>query len=163
MGKIQPTITSFAYPTEMPDDLATRLGLKIYEHGGSYNGGAGPVISATNWTILAGEFRPYQLQDGSWRMRFNFAADRGSEQTISNVTFIITGIDFFEYSTNLQQPVNSYARRDSDGSYRGSFGLTNGSDGITVGYNHMGSISDLVRYFTVEGDVALNAKPTWAY
>ncbi len=143
-------------PTAMTDAVATSLGLKQYVSGTNYNGGISPTITATNWTTTRGVFVPSQMQDGSWRLKFNF---RGSRTTgsISNYLITVNGVTFKNVANFLQAV---------------SFGLGNLAADSSVGWGCANPNAATIQLFftsndptyaLVSGDVELESKPTWAY
>lgn len=143
-------------PTLLDDATATRMGRKVYQHGDSYNGGGAPTLTLAGGggslnAVNHSFFIPYQMQDGSWRMRFNFRVDL-TTTTRTTVEVAVAGITF-----------------SSGSAVTGSFDPSSGNSitapstfvgGGTVRWDHA-SVSS-VRY-QASGDVALTAKPTWAY
>lgn len=128
---------------------ATRLGLKEYLHGTTYNGGNAPTI--TGQAGFAADSRcvfiPYQMQSGTWRMRFNVRFSQTSGTT-SDIT--IAGVTFNKVAPVVLSGNNlaaaSYAGRTTDAT--GSIVLRSSSAETT---------------FSASGDVELSSKPNWAY
>lgn len=135
--------------SNLDNAAATRLGLKEYLHGTTYNGGNAPTI--TGQAGFAADTRcvfiPYQMQSGTWRMRFNvrFSQTSGTTADIS-----IAGVTFNKVAPVLLSGNNlasaSYAGRTTDAS--GSIVLRASSADTT---------------FSASGDVELTGKPNWAY
>lgn len=136
---------------------ATRLGLKQYLHGGSYSGGGAPTITLSSGggtlsSVTRGIFVPYQMQDGTWRLKVSFtvflssAARTSAVFAINGVTFnIVAGFDQIGSGlTNVSQFVNAYT-------------LPNTS---TVEMDYPSSTTTLHSF---SGDFELASKPTWAY
>lgn len=143
------------FPTALSDSQATALGLKSYSVGNTYNNAVTLTATGTGFTTLLSAFIPYQMQDGSWRLKFllrgNTAAGQGGSGeypiTISGVSFssvAIQGILADQFSAGNASTAYAYA--DS----------TTGI--IAVRYNGVSSTSH-----SFSGDVALSSKPTWAY
>jgi hypothetical protein len=136
---------------------ATRLGLKSYSHGTTYNGGIAPTITldsggGTLTSVNYSSFIPYQMQNGSWRMKFN-AGVTLSSATRTQATISINGItsiaSFYQSvsgSSEVTTATLQYAM------------LEGGADDIIVA--HASATTSIYNY---SGDVALASKPTWAY
>lgn len=139
-------------PLVLTDAEATRQGLKQYSHGTTYNGGIAPTVTPTTASSLVnGRFVPYQMQDGSWRMRLNITLTFNSPSTTGEVT--INGVTFPAYN-------------QAGG---GSQTPGGGSDVAAV-FTHGTADSGLYCFLvssrngvSMSGDFALAAKPTWAY
>ena len=140
-------------PVGMSDQLATQLGLKQYLHGTTYNGGNAPTVTLTAGggtlsSVTRAVFVPYQMQDGSWRMRFNFNVVLSS----ATRTFIVITINGVTFKAGDIQPcagitstaVTCYA--------------TNATG--TVEFAFTSTTTTTTR---ASGDVELDSKPTWAY
>lgn len=136
--------------TSMTDVQATALGYKAYYHGTTYNGGIAPTISASGWTIIRGACTPYQKQDGTWWMRFNFssthAGNAGTTVTINGVTF--------KNVANYRQGCGA-----STNSAVAIFMCVTDPNASTIAVN----ISVSVTQMNMWGEVELESKPTWAY
>ena len=148
------TIVDDSEPTTMTDVTATKLGKKVYEHGGSYNGGGAPTITlesggGTLSTVNASQFIPYQMQDGSWRMKFFMSFDLSST---ARTTIEIGVNDVVNGAPGLHQPYEGY--RGADITYR----RFNTSNNFQMTFNSSSTTS-----FAMSGDVIIDAKPTWAY
>lgn len=141
-------------PTSMSDALATKLGYKQYLHGINYNAGIAPTVTSNKagLSVLQTSFVPYQLQDGSWRMKFNIAISFTSSAS-TQVTATINGVTFAAWrqaisaghdSGTALSPSNAYAEGNQPNchAYFSSFTLDR---------------------MSFSGDVALANKPTWAY
>lgn len=107
------------FPTALTDAQATALGMKAYFHGTTYNGGNAPTVSGSGFSNLRSLFIPYQMQDGTWRMRFNI---RGGNSNLASVSIVVNGVSFqTEYQAiavtqltgSSQLPVQAYV--DSGG------------------------------------------------
>ena len=137
--------------TTMDDATATRMGLKSYSHGTTYNSGIAPTISgAAGHAVQGSSFIPYQMHDGSWRLRFSWKATiTGStivDSTVNSITGIAyeQGVNLIEIGAVPQGQGGKYLNASS-----GSFVLRPGTTNITS--------------YSVHGDIALASKPTWAY
>jgi hypothetical protein len=155
-----------AYNTNLDNATATRLGLKQYLHGTTYNGGNAPTVSyvsstgfsITNWFAPGSRavFFPYQCQDGTWRLKFNIYIKHGSTGTGSYTDLVISinGI-----SVSFIQTI-SYLRGGNQASfYTSSTGAVN-TNTLYASFA-AGATYSVEAGFS--GDVELNAKPTWAY
>lgn len=139
-------------PTQMSDVLATKLGLKQYLSSGTYNGGLAPTITSTNWTTQSGIFIPYQLQDGSWRLKITLTGILSVAS--SGPTWTINGVAF-KAGTNDYQTLAGWS---SGGGTNPAVTYVNPGTGLIVG---AGSVAK--TYWSACGEVALASKPTWAY
>lgn len=141
--------------TSMGDVLATQLGLKQYYHGTTYNGGNAPTVGGTGSTIIRGVFVPYQTQDGTWRLRFNYVLSL-STATRTNYTSTINGVVFKNVADYLQSVSVNSPPGSAQNAYQG-FTLPN--TGTVEAYHASFSTGG----YGFSGDVELNAKPSWAY
>lgn len=123
----------------------------IYSHGGSYNGGFAPTLTGSGLSSVSYSFLiPYQLLDGSWRLRFNFAVAT-STASRSSYEIDIAGMTFYDAA---YQPISS---NNSAETQNAASAITNSPTVRTA----FGTIS--TGSFGFSGDVALKSKPTWAY
>lgn len=149
------TVSTATMPTSMTDAEATRLGLKVYVHGGSYVSGLAPTITLTGGggslsSVQYSKFIPYQTQDGNWFLRFSLdvylssLARTGMALTVNGVTAI-------------------------SGGFPSCTGWTNGAgatisrvffSGSTLNMSYGNATTD---EHILSGDIPLNAKPSWAY
>lgn len=147
-------------PGSLTDVQATELGYKIYEHGGSYNGGLAPTITLASdpaggslSSVEIGQFIPYRMQDGSWRMRFNIILTLTSGAR-AFAEFAIAGILFpNEGGGKHQTIVGNQGGNDGNN----STAISNDNN-VQVAHD-----STTTTTYGMSGDVALAAKPTWAY
>jgi len=141
--------------TNLDNASATRLGLKQYLHGTTYNGGNAPTVTLTAGggslsSVTRAAFVPYQMQGGEWRMKINISATLSSTTrtthtlSINGVTFKTGPIQIISGATNATNFVNTYA--------------ASGSAGIVSNYPSFTTDSSYIS-----GDVELDSKPTWAY
>lgn len=140
----------------------TKLGLMLYQHGTTYNGGIAPTITLTGGggtlsSIGYSSFIPYQLTDGSWRMRFNFHVLVSTTSRTSS-TYTINGVTFATTTGGVGIPV-------AGGSFNGAVspsanGAYAASAASTVSATHS---SGSTNEYGFSGDVPLGSKPTWAY
>jgi hypothetical protein len=148
---LMPSLTS-----QLDDSTATKLGLKQYLHGTTYSGGNAPTVTCAQagFVVTRAVFVPYQMQDGTWRLRFNFAATFTSA-SISTINVNINGI-LSKNVTGFSQAIISM------------FQGNNTIGRAFVGENSNTCRADLVSAITCaglnfSGDVELDSKPTWAY
>lgn len=150
-------------PTAYSDVVATRMGLKQYVHGGSYTGSPNaPTItlsanldgtSPIPLTNARGTFIPYQLSDGTWRMKFNF-------QTVANSTYLsgafnIAGVSFAAGAFGTLGQALSHTNGDGLSKY--AIARSDYAGKI----QHAGT--NARSEWSISGDVELTTKPTWAY
>jgi hypothetical protein len=130
-------------PTTYSDAEATRMGLKIYRAGVAYNGGN--VITG-NQAMSYSSFIPYQMQDGTWRMKLNVVTATGSSLFLGLVIASIT-------------PISS-PQALSVGNYGTGFGGT--ADNIG-GLRLNGYATTATTNWILFADIELASKPAWAY
>ncbi len=137
--------------TNFDDVTATRLGLKQYLHGTTYNGGIAPTVtcSQAGFAVTRAVFIPYQLQDGIWRLRFNLLCSFTSA-TITSLTVSINGIT----TISIQQVILSNFNNSTT-----NYGYFVAS-GNTITFVGSGLAETGIKSF---GDIELSSKPTWAY
>ena len=133
-------------PTTMTDVAATQLGQKKYLSTTPYNSGITPSLTGSGTAT----FIPYQMQDGSWRLRFNATVNTGGG--VSTYTFTITGVTFGASDQGL-----ACSNGTSGSIYLSIAVALSGTGDIQVNYS--GNFSAAF----ISGDVALASKPTWAY
>ena len=146
-------------PTSLDNATATRMGLKSYSHGTTYNGGNAPTISAGNaqsgLVVNTSAFIPYQMQDGSWRLKFNFNISYTS--TIYSAT-LVAGI-----GVNSSHP-QAISIAPGDGNTLATFEQIPTAVYLSTTSTYFGNrFSVAMTKFAFSGDIALTAKPTWAY
>lgn len=137
--------------TGFSNAAATALGLKVYDHSGTYNGGGAPTLTGVSTTDYTA-FIPYQVQDGSWRLKFNIIA---TQSAASSWSVTVNGVTFKDIGGNNQLSVNS---RQSSGANSGFLSYATGNSGVLAAA-FSGSNADI----QIDGDVPLESKPTWAY
>jgi hypothetical protein len=138
--------------SNLDDATATRLGLKQYLHGTTYNGGIAPTITlggggGTLSSVDLGSFMPYQTQDGTWKLKVSIVV------TVSSAVRTLAALDVVGISV---------------GTLQGVYGLTSTSPLTATSYvsnnrfqiDH--SSSTTTKYY-FSGEVVLSSKPTWAY
>jgi hypothetical protein len=138
-------------PTSMSDVQATRMGYKTYLSGTNYNSSISPTVTGTNWTTTRGAFIPYQMQDGSWRMKFNLRGVFSAGVTAATVA--INGITF---GVGVDQAIAGWQRSSTSISTVMFYGESGSS-------NIVGYVTASATPFIFSGDVELTSKPTWAY
>jgi hypothetical protein len=146
-----PSLTS-----SLDNPTATQLGLKQYLHGTTYNGGNAPTVTSLSgsgtFSVIRALFIPYQMQDGTWRMRLTINVTYSS--TNSTVVLLINGITFSTVA-NFYQSLAVMSDATSPFTASGSPGVNNSQlSGFTT------AVTNGWRF---SGDVELAAKPTWAY
>jgi len=144
-------------PVGMSDQLATQLGLKQYLHGTTYNGGIAPTLTLTGGggtlnSVARTVFIPYQMQDGSWRMRFNLVNAALSSAVRTTLQLTLSGVTFGGGGINVITPALSVSALASV-----AYTITSG------GAIECNFPSNTISGFYASGDVELNSKPTWAY
>jgi hypothetical protein len=131
----------------------TKLGLMQYLGGSTYNGGVAlTVTSSVSPTSSFYKFIPYQLADGSWRMRFNIGLVFSASQTSGSLT--VTGVTFKSNGAIAYQSA-SVANSSAPAAVQGIYDNTANTIRFfsSAGANNWG----------ISGDVELDSKPTWAY
>jgi hypothetical protein len=131
------------------------MGLKVYSHGTTYNGGIAPTVTfvgggGTLTSVDSSKFIPYQMQDGSWRFKFNFRITLSSTSR-TNVNIRIAGVDL----TNVQEAIYGSIGTVTNPTSRAKAEGTDFYIEWAAAATHSNTI--------MGGDVPLNAKPTWAY
>lgn len=155
-SSLTPRINILEDPSLQTDNVqATKAGLKAYLHGTTYNGGIAPTISFPGQsavTGIAGQFIPYQMADGSWRMKFNL---KGSfTGTSGGITCSIIGV--------TSPSTFDQALAIGSGSAISFYYCYFQTGGLTSN-QIFGAPGGTTPLFNCSGDVALGAKPTWAY
>jgi len=145
--------------TSLDDASATRLGLKQYLHGTTYNGGNAPTVTlasggGTLTSVTRALFVPYQMQDGTWRLKFN-AMLAPSSTSRTSVQFAVFGVA----AKNV--------------SYQAIIATTTAASQLTTGYVTPGTGTIMIAdhngaavtstFYSFSGDIELDSKPTWAY
>lgn len=150
---LSPRIDKIEAPnTPQSDAVATRLGQKQYLHGTTYNGGIAPTVTGSTATISRAVFIPYQMQDGTWRLKFNInLGTSGGVAGGTDYSISVNGITFASSQSVTAQQLSS-------GTATIIYAYVDGS-ASTIGVRFNASVTAL-RY---HGDVELASKPTWAY
>lgn len=144
-------------PDKMSDEMATKMGRKIYlGDGTTYKDGNAATI--TDGTLVGSQLVPYQMQDGSWRLKFNITIypatpwDSASDGYAKNIS--ITGVTFKNIS-NMGQGLAVAHNSTYSKPIRGSTNPNSNQLSFT-GTINSGKLN-------ISGDVALESKPDWAY
>lgn len=137
---------------------ATRLGHKTYAHGTNYNGGNAPTVTlfaggGSLTSVQAANFIPYQMQDLSWRMKFNFAVTLSATPRTS-VTIAVNGIT----SKNIASYNQAVVSYNVNGGVVAESSIDPNTNKFVSNY---ASTNTSRHYFS--GDIDLDSKPTWAY
>jgi hypothetical protein len=140
--------------SNLDNATATRLGLKQYLHGTTYNGGNSPTVTIdqAGLTINRAVFTPKQRQDNSWVMQIMLNITFNS--TTSAIVTSIQGVSTPAY----QQQISAGVNNDTI-----AFAYVNASatnTGIIRG-NGSGSVAN--TNMRIAGEIELASKPTWAY
>ena len=145
-------------PTLMSDELATILGKKTYsvDQSTTYNNGEVIVASSIHITITSSEgyMIPYQVQDGSWRLVvnvnvfFNTNYASNDQITFSSVTTSLTQSILMWSGGGGGGGTSDYDRSSFEASDYFAYKFSSGTAGTGIYIN---------------GDVHIDAKPTWAY
>jgi len=147
--------------SNLDDVAATRMGLKQYRIGTAYNGGNTPAIAITVGTLNQSEglLVPYQLQDGTWRLKFNFDISTTGTFAFNSITVGLSGIT----SGNIGV-LNYLAISVASGS-GGCYGSAGMSKNTTSTNNliFITGVATVAGTWLFSGDVSLASKPTWAY
>ena len=151
----QTTLIESGTPTSLDDATATRMGLKRYSHGTTYNGGIAPTITAPGNTVASayGNFIPYQMQDGSWRCRINMRV--AITAAAGTITVSIVGLTTAANDQSLSIGAGTNASYFYCLFQGGAFT----SSQIFASMSGSGNSSAC----SISGDVDLGGKPTWAY
>lgn len=144
--------------TNLDNASATRLGLKVYQHGTTYNGGVAPTVTLSSGggslsSVDLSTFIPYQTQSGSWRLRASVSITVSSTSR-GNAAISINGVAF---SSSAPQAASGYA--NSTSAFVSRVITATGTGQIDI--QHTAAITTAAYYYS--GDFALDSKPTWAY
>jgi len=150
----QKALQDSGFPIALTDAQATALGMKTYLHGTTYNSGIAPTVTSgeSGFSVSRAAFVPYQMQDGSWRCKFNIQV-AVSAATRTSITININGLTFSNageqaaYGWNRSATSSSQLCRGNQNSNALDLYHTSASTGSYV----------------FGGDVELQSKPTWAY
>jgi hypothetical protein len=148
------------FPPQMSNEDATQLGYKVYladKSGGAndiaYNGGNKATISTSTGSmsqVYLAYLIPYQVQDKSWRLKFNVTVELSSaSRDYGRVS--IAGVSYV--SANIQA-ISVWC---DPGICAGYSGLST-TLMLTCGH----ATATTTRYMFT-GDIAIDGKPNWAY
>lgn len=146
--------------TSLDNAAATRLGFKTYSHGTTYNGGIAPTVTlssggGTLTTVHQADFIPYQMQSGSWGMKFRI------DITVSSAARTEASIDVVGVVTKNSGSILGQSFAGSNNTAAAyisrSFAAPNGNNFKIV------HASQTTTAYSYTGDIALESKPTWAY
>lgn len=158
--------TSWIGVTTMSDVLATSLGFKPYIadlSGGAndtaYSGGVKATVSlssggGTLTTVNFAQFIPYQMQDGTWRLKLNLTVTLSSTGRTS-VVIAINGVTFFNTGADGQ----ALTGHSISGGVYTVYCRAIPSAGTIAIVTVVGTTDE----YMFSGDVKLASKPTWAY
>ena len=145
--------------SSLDDVTSTRLGLKQYLHGTTYNSGIAPTVSCSQagTSINRATFVPYQMQDSTWRLKFNINISFTAASIAALPAVNTVGVTFKNVSNHYQSVSASFG------------GVTTGS--LTQARVDPNTNSSFITQTTgtstntvfISGDVELESKPTWAY
>jgi hypothetical protein len=142
-----------ALNTEFDNATATRMGLKKYLHGTTYNGGIAPTVAGYLVTLndISGVFMPYQNHDLSWGLRGWIRADTAAS---IKADFTLNGIT----SSSISRSINISGGSTNNAAFSGR-----NSENTNLFYcrTYSGAVTELNWY--VYFDIDLASKPTWAY
>jgi hypothetical protein len=125
-------------PTTMSDEEATRMGHQAYTDAD----GSTPA----GWVLTRARYIPYQMQNGTWRLRFNI--DAAVTAGLTTDTISLSGVTFAAYFQALTV-------RGSAVTWAVGYASSSSSNIVL----HFGSGTDEIM---LSGDVELASKPTWA-
>lgn len=126
----------------------TKMGLMVYRHGTTYNGGNAPTVTGTaGFALSFSSFRPYQMADGTWFLHFNIHYSHTASATADISVNGITAVAF--------QPITV---RDLSGTFTAGSGQTSAGSSMPIRFSTTNS-GDVA----VSGNIELASKPTWAY
>jgi hypothetical protein len=133
---------------------STRLGLKQYLHGTTYNGGNAPTVTLTAGggtlsSVDRAVFVPYQMQDGTWRVRINIKVTT-SATARTQIQLTTSGLTYSSTTQTISGVVGSATFAPYASYVAGSV--------VVVDF-----VNSSLQVFIVSGDVELASKPTWAY
>ena len=137
--------------SSLDNATATRMGLKVYLGGTNYNGGISPTLQGTppGYSAQRIALIPYQVQDGSWRMKFNIAYTMTSS-TVADFTGII-GVTLISTQQTCSPSTQTGASISPLVASIGS------ASGFVFRFN------TAVTGVLMSGDIEIASKPTWAY
>lgn len=142
-------------PTGLTDSQATALGMKQYVAGNTYANGVTFNITsaAAGFSLTRFVAIPYQLSDGTWRMKYNGMVQYSSDS--AEKVFTCTGVTTKNISPYYQIVNVAF--------------LDGVQANVKYGYWDFNASTFRIRsvaaetYAIVQGDIELESKPTWAY
>ena len=145
-----------ALNTELDNVTATRLGLKQYLHGTTYNGGNAPTLTCAQagFSVNRAVFVPYQCQDGSWRVKFNVSTSF-TPATITGAGITVNGL-IGKNISGFYQSISCVPFSGSAAVYQAYIAPNTSTLTGSFASSSQGGI-------LFSGDVELESKPTWAY
>lgn len=145
--------------SNLDDATATRLGLKQYLHGTTYNGGNAPTVSVglnvSSMIVHRAWFIPYQRQDGGWNLKINITAASAVSVSSTIHKISINGVVFKNAVAAYQALAGGV---DGGVAQRYIVGEPNANN---ISFEASSTNSPTAYY--VCGDIELESKPTWAY
>jgi hypothetical protein len=142
----QKALIDSGVPTTLDDATATRLGLKQYIGGVNVTVTSSNAVTASRYVFI-----PYQMQDGSWRCKFQISVQFTTNQT-SN-TFTVTGLTF-------KNVVNAFYQSGSTANASAPAAIQcicdNNANTIRI------FSASAANHWGASGDAELESKPTWA-
>tara|TARA_R110000868_G_scaffold276876_5_gene536669 strand:+ start:836 stop:1306 length:471 start_codon:yes stop_codon:yes gene_type:complete len=146
------------FPTALTDAQATSLGMKIYSHGTTYYNGLAPTLSPGNaqsgLVVNASAFIPYQMSNGSWRLKFNFNV------SYTSTNYSATNLAGVGITNGVAQAISMSVGDSSLSNYENIPAANYLTATTTYFGNRFQSNASSMAF---SGDIALTAKPTWAY
>lgn len=155
---VDTTLRGILSPTGLSDVEATKLGFKVYSHGTSYNGGNSPTITLTagsGLVVQSCRFIPYQVQDGSWRLKLNTYL---TQTSAGSMQWAIAGVTF-PTGNNSANPIAGGNQQLAVGIPSTSLSRYAIADGPSIVHSADSTFSGGIY----SGDVAIVSKPNWAY
>lgn len=141
---------------------STKLGLKVYSHGTSYNGSNSPTITLSSGggtlsSVSYSKFIPKQLVDGSWVMTGFFEVALSSAARTVPI-FAIAGTDI----PSGTEIAISGCQLDTSGAYSTqNYMAPSTGSGMRAIIAHQSATTTL--YVVSFHDIPQASKPTWAY
>lgn len=129
-------------PTALSDAEATKLGLKQYAI----------TVTGLDWVTARAVTVPYQMQDGTWRLKFNISGTK--TPNTDSLTLTLSGVLFSTVANH--QAITGYC---GDEPLEISRTQSGSGDILLRAYNGVVGAGD---NWSASGDVELDAKPSWA-
>lgn len=126
-----------------------------YLHGTTYNGGNAPTLgsAAGGFSVTRAVFIPYQMQDGTWRLKGQLSINYSS--TSANTTLTVNGIT--SKTAGGIQPVNVQFADGTQANVKYAYFGSPGTN--TLDFRSVAAETSAFLWF----DIEIDAKPTWAY